>query len=137
MNTRTTLLACALAAVGTCAWAEGPLSPSWEATSAGGFTPSSTHVMGAGPGVLKGGLSRADVIAEIQQARRDGTLLPAGEAIGYPFQMKAGPAATMSAQTPESTVMGAPPQDGTTLDGYRFIGGEAGYERVVRPQGWR
>jgi hypothetical protein len=96
------------------------------------FTPASIHVMGAGPGQWKG-LTRAEVISEIQQARRDGTLLPAGEALDYPFAMKVRPAAAMSAQTPESTVMGAPRQDGTTLDGYRFIGGEAGYERVVRP----
>jgi hypothetical protein len=92
------------------------------------------HVMGAGPGVLKGNLSRADVIAEIQQARRDGTLLPAGEAIGYPFQLKVGPAGATTAQIPESTVMGGPQRSGVSLDGYRFVGGEAGYEFVGRPQ---
>jgi hypothetical protein len=89
--------------------------------------------MGAGPGVMKAPLSRADVISEIQQARRDGTLLPAGEAIGYPYPMKFGAGTATSAQVPESTVMGAPQRSGVSLDGYRFVGGEAGYEFVGRP----
>jgi hypothetical protein len=134
MKTRTSLLALTLIATGTCALAEGPLDSSFSYT---GVTPSTevashdTRVMGGAPTQWSGKLSRADVIAEMLEARRTG-MLPAGEAIGYPYPYKFAPtqAAATSPQESATQVLGGPPRDGITLDGYRFIGGEAGYESV-------
>jgi hypothetical protein len=133
MKTRTSLLALTLTAVGTCALAESPLDSSWSSTGAAPSTFAASHdttVMGGAP-ARSAGLSRADVIADVHEARRAGMLLPAGEAIGYPFPMKSAPPVTAAAPQESGTqVLGGPPRDGITLDGYRFIGGEAGYQRV-------
>lgn len=133
MKTRTSLLALTLIASGTCALAEGPLDSSFSSTGIASSTAVASHdttVMGGAP-ARSAGLSRADVIAEMHEARRAG-LLPAGEAIGYPFPLKSAPpvTATMSPEEGATQVLGGPRRDGITLDGYRFIGGEAGYERV-------
>ena len=84
---------------------------------------------GAGaPGYWKGQLTRADVEAAMQQARIEGTIAT-GDAIGYPFPMKVS-TAQASAQPSPSETLGGPPSDGLTVDGYRFVGGEAGYVYV-------
>jgi hypothetical protein len=130
MKTRTSLLALTLITAGTCALAEGPLGPSFSSTDAGSWAPQDTRVMGGPPVQSSAKLTRADVTAAIHEARRNGTLLPAGEAIGYPYPYKFAPA-TAAAMSPQesATVLGGPRRDGTTLDGYRFVGGEAGYVR--------
>jgi len=141
MKTRTSLLALTLTAAGTFALAEGPLESSFSYTDVAPSTavaPHDTRVIGGAPAHWSGRLSRADVIAEMHEARRNG-MLPAGEAIGYPYPYKSAlpVAAAMTPQESATQVLGGPPRDGITFDGYRFIGGEAGYERVGRPQGMR
>jgi hypothetical protein len=134
MNTRTSLLACTLALAGTCAWAESPLGTGLtsELAPAAAFSPSSTQVMGGPPGAWKG-LTREEVATELSEARRNGNLIPAGEAIGYPYALKGAAVGAMPTQMPEGKVMGGPPTGSVTTDGYRFVGGEAGYEFVGRP----
>jgi hypothetical protein len=90
------------------------------------------------PRLWKASLSREEVQAALRDARREGTVA-AGEAINYPVVMKPAPPPVVVLDTPEATTMGAAPEivpvvlhDGITLDGYRFVGGEAGYEFVGR-----
>ena len=80
------------------------------------------------PSYWKGQLSRAEVQAAMQQARTDGTTAT-GDAIGYPYAMKTS-SAQASVQSSSSGTLGGPPGDGLTADGYRFVGGEAGYVYV-------
>src|SRR5688500_5311914 len=134
MKTRTSLLALTLSALGTCALAEGPLDSSFSNTGAVAATGVASHdtlVMGGPPAQWRG-LSRAEVIEGIHEARRQGSMLPAGEAMDYPYSYKSSPplAGAASPRTAPTEVLGGPPRDGVTFDGYRFIGGEAGYERV-------
>lgn len=82
------------------------------------------------PSYWKGQLTRADVIAATQQARIEGSIAT-GDAIGYPYLMKASsPGAVAGAPQSPSQALGGPPGDGLTTDGYRFVGGEAGYVYV-------
>jgi hypothetical protein len=134
MKTRTSLLALTLITAGTCAMAEGPLGSSFSSTDAATSADVAQHdtrVMGSGPAKWSGKVSRADVIADMLEARRTG-MLPAGEAIGYPYPYKTSQplAAGVSPQTGTTEVLGGPPRDGINPDGYRFVGGEAGYELV-------
>jgi hypothetical protein len=80
------------------------------------------------PSYWKGQLSRSDVQAAMQQARTDGTIVT-GDASGYPYAMKTS-GAQASTQASSSQTLGGPPGDGLTTDGYRFVGGEAGYVYV-------
>ncbi|NNU44370.1 hypothetical protein [Ramlibacter montanisoli] len=46
--------------------------------------------------------------------------------------MKTLPSAVALGAMPDTRMLGAAPGDGLTIDGYRFIGGEAGYVRDER-----
>ena len=134
MNTLKAMLAAltAIAAGGACAQA-APLAY----TDAAPYTDLAvTAVSGTGaPSYWKGQLSRADVQAALQQARMEGTIAR-GEAIGYPYDMKTAPAHA-SASVSSGGALGGPPGDGLTADGYRFVGGEAGYVYVGHARGAR
>jgi hypothetical protein len=67
------------------------------------------------------------VQAAMQQARIDGTIVT-GDASGYPYAMKTSGAQASTASS--SRTLGGPAGDGLTIDGYRFVGGEAGYVYV-------
>ena len=82
-------------------------------------------------GTWKGTLSRAEVAGALRDALVAGTV-PVGDAIDYPLTAAKGLKAAGEAR-PDTTVLGAPPGDGRTIDGYRFVGGEAGYVRDVQP----
>jgi len=88
------------------------------------------------PHLWKASLSREEVQVALRDAQREGTVA-AGGANNYPVLLKHAPAPVVVLDTPEATTMGAAPalptvalHDGITLDGYRFVGGEAGYEYV-------
>lgn len=89
---------------------------------------------GGAPGQWMGQLSRADVKSATRQAQREGTIA-VGDAVGYPYPMKGTPdtQSAQSRQTAPAQVMGGPPSD-LSSDGYRFVGGEAGWI-LVGPQG--
>ena len=115
----------AIAAGGACAQA-APLAY----TDAAPYTDIAVPVVSStgAPSYWKGQLTRAEVQAAMQQARIDGTIAT-GDAIGYPFATKAS-TAQASAQPASGVTLGGPPGDGLTADGYRFVGGEAGYVYV-------
>jgi hypothetical protein len=139
MNKHITLLAFALATASTAAVAngaaQGAASASFAHTDLAPYTDvGQSGGAGAASNQWKGNLSRADVLAALQEARAAGTI-PVGEAIGYPYPVKFSPATVeaMPRATDDSRVLGGPPQSGVTSDGYRFVGGEAGYIFVGRP----
>lgn len=83
------------------------------------------------PSYWKGSLSRADVLAAMQAARASHTIAE-GDALGYPYPA---PVALEAGAPPAamSRVLGGPSSaDPLTIDGYRFVGGEAGYVFVGR-----
>jgi hypothetical protein len=84
-------------------------------------------------GTWKGTLTRAEVVAAMRGALAAGTV-PVGDAIDYPLTAgkTTGPAGAGDA-APDTSVLGAAPRDGLTIDGYRFVGGEAGYVRAPQP----
>ena len=77
-------------------------------------------------GTWKGTLSRAEVVAAMREAIATG-VVARGDAVNYPFA-----AAKVAAGEPDTRVLSAAPADDLTIDGYRFVGGEAGYVRVPR-----
>lgn len=78
----------------------------------------------------KGTLTREEVAATLREALAARTL-PVGDALDYPLAgMKTPPSPV--ALMPDTRVLGAGPGGGRTIDGYRFIGGEAGYVRDER-----
>lgn len=83
----------------------------------------------------KGTLSRAEVVDALRAAVAAHTL-PVGDAIDYPLASRNAPAAPAALDgMPDTSALGASAGDGLTIDGYRFVGGEAGYvrdDRVVR-----
>jgi len=82
-----------------------------------------------GDAAWKGTLSRAEVKAELLQARASG-LLPNGEAYDDPVAMKMAAARPLALKLPAigaRRVMGAGADESVTGDNYRFVGGEAGY----------
>lgn len=114
-----------LAAAG--AWAQAtPLSY----TDVAPYTDvASTGTAGA-PWYWKGQLTRAEVQAVMQQARMEGSIA-SGDAIGYPYLTKTSSSLAQAAPAPSSAqALGGPPADDLTTDGYRFVGGEAGYVYV-------
>ena len=89
------------------------------------------------PSYWKSQLTRDEVIAATQQARIEGSIAT-GDAIGYPYLMKASSTgAVAGAQQSPSQTLGGPPGDGLSTDGYRFVGGEAGYVYVGRGSAMR
>lgn len=121
----------------TSAWAQTtPLSHSDVAP----YTDIAVSARGsaAAPAHWKGQLSRADVVAVLRQARSDGTIA-VGDALGYPTLMKATPLAAqaIAPTAPAGQVMGGPPDDDRTGDGYRFVGGEAGWVQHGLPNALR
>lgn len=89
---------------------------------------------GGAPPTWKGQLSRADVVAAMRQARSEGTIA-VGDALNYPaYPMKVEPPAAQAGPSAAGQVMGGPPDDGVTSDGYKFVGGEAGWIYVGRPR---
>lgn len=143
MKSRISLLAFALAAASTAALADEASTPKLAYTDLAPYTDvGSPAVRGsaAAQRIWKGNLSRADVIAAMREARANGTIA-VGDAVGYPYPLKAAPAtaeAAPAAAPPDRKVMGASPADAdVTLDGYRFVGGEAGYIFVGRPKASR
>ena len=89
------------------------------------------------PSHWKGQLTRDQVIAATHQARIEGSIAT-GDAIGYPYLMKtSSPGAPALAQQSTGQSLGGPPGDGLTSDGYRFVGGEAGYVYVGRGSAMR
>lgn len=117
MNTRNTLLALALTAAAAPAFAQDIY------TNVAPYTDGPTPVS-----VWKGSLSRSDVIEQLMQAQRSGTL-PVAYDISVAPAMKFTPDAQGMASAPDHSVLGGARAD-MTLDGHRFIGGEAGYSRV-------
>ncbi len=83
-------------------------------------------------GTWKGTLSRAEVVAAMRGALAAGTV-PVGDAIDYPLTTGKTTLFAAGEAVPDTTVLGAAPVDGRTIDGYRFVGGEAGYVRDVQP----
>lgn len=80
----------------------------------------------------KGTLTREEVAAALRDALAARTL-PVGDALDYPLAgMKTPPTAAALGAMPDTTVLGASPGGGLTIDGYRFVGGEAGYVRDER-----
>ena len=80
----------------------------------------------------KGQLSRAEVTDALLQARSAGTIA-VGDAVGYPQVMKVSPPTVQTAQPRAPTqVLGGPSQE-VSGDGYRFVGGEAGYIYIGQP----
>ena len=82
------------------------------------------------PQYWKGSLSRSEVIGALQAARSE--TLAVGDAIDYPLAVGHRPTTSMAIRFrgADPTVMGGPPTGNLTIDGYRFVGGEAGYEKV-------
>ena len=122
------VLAAAMAAASVPALAD-KASPDPAATTA----PAASADLSGNGAPWKGTLTRAEVTAEFLNARASGTL-PVSDAYDDPMVMKmAGPQwqprplalPRFTASAPQ--VMGAAPSDPVTLDGYRFVGGEAGY----------
>jgi hypothetical protein len=141
MNKHITLLAFAFATASTAAGANGmaqdAATTSFAHTDLAPYTdigPSGSGGAGAASHQWKGDLSRADVLAALRAARAEGTI-PVGEAIGYPYPMKSSvtTAEAMPRMADDGRILGGPPQTGVTTDGYRFVGGEAGYIFVGRP----
>lgn len=139
MNKHTTLLAVVLAAASTAAGADGTAQGAGFAAFAHtDVAPYTDLVQADGRGTAaaasqwKSNLSREDVLAALRAARAEGTI-PVGEAIGYPYPMKASPATAeaMARTDNDARVLGGPPSSGVTIDGYRFVGGEAGYVRTL------
>jgi hypothetical protein len=124
MKIRIVTLAAAL-----CVTATGALAQQADALAYTDQAPY-TDIARTAPHAWKGARSRADVLAELQQARASGTI-PVGEAMDYPSTMKFTPVAgrTMARtdRAPQLTVLGGPPDRSLTIDGYQFVGGEAGY----------
>lgn len=84
-------------------------------------------------GTWKGTLSRADVVAAMRDALAAGAAgaVARGDAVNYPLASKAA-ARSMLDSAPDTRVLSAAPADDLTIDGYRFVGGEAGYVPVQR-----
>jgi hypothetical protein len=93
-----------------------------------------TGVGGGAPSQWKGQLSRAEVLDSLRQARSEGTT-PVGDAIDYPDLMKKAPLSARAEQPkrPQTQVLGGP-RDDVSGDGYRFVGGEAGFIFVGKPE---
>lgn len=84
------------------------------------------------PSSWKGTLTREEVAATLREALAARTL-PVGDALDYPLAgMKTPPSAAALGAMPDTRLLGAAPSNGLTIDGYRFIGGEAGYVRDER-----
>lgn len=95
------------------------------------IVPSARSSAGA-PSYWKGQLSRAEVIDALRQAQRDG-MVTVGDAVDYPVLIKVPTIAQSEQSQPsDAQVMGGPPLD-LTGDGYRFVGGEAGWIYVGPP----
>lgn len=142
MNSRHSILALAITAATTCALADGAsTTSSLSYTDMAPYTdvvPSGARTAAGTRNVWKGTLSREEVSAALREARSSGTV-PVGDAVGYPYPMKVAPAtaAAPGATPTETQVLGGPPDDGLTSDGYRFVGGEAGYIFIGRPKAAR
>jgi hypothetical protein len=141
MTCRISVLAVAIAAVGSGAFAQDEPTALISYTDAAPYSdlgPSGPHgTVAAAKSYWKGHLSRAEVIAALHEARINGTI-PVGEAIGYPYPFKSARVVTEALPTDPVTVvtiLGAGPDSDLTHDGYRFVGGEAGYVFVGRPGG--
>jgi hypothetical protein len=141
MNKHITLLAFAFATASTAAGANGMAQDAASASFAHTDLAPYTDIglsdgRGGAPASnqWKGDLSRADVLAALRAARAEGTI-PVGEAIDYPYPMKSSMATAeaMPRTMDDGRILGGPPQTGVTSDGYRFVGGEAGYIFVGRP----
>ena len=113
MTTSKTLLALAIAA------ASLPVHAQWAPTAPFADEPTSTS------SYWNGALSRAEVVNELFEARRSGILLTGHDTPDYPMLIKVTPPAMAS--THDTSVLGGAGSDGLTIDGYRFVGGEAGY----------
>ncbi|MET0542810.1 MAG: DUF4148 domain-containing protein [Variovorax sp.] len=116
MTTRNTLLALAITA------ATVPAVAQTAYTDVAPFTDTSVS---AGS-TWKGTLSRTDVLNALNEARSAGTLPVSHEIADYPASIKFTPAPAMAA-APRTAVLGGAGSASVTLDGYRFVGGEAGY----------
>ncbi len=77
-------------------------------------------------GTWKGTLSRADVVAQMRDALAAGAVAR-GDAVNYPLAGR-----KTADAAPDTRVLSAAPADDLTIDGYRFVGGEAGYVPVQR-----
>jgi hypothetical protein len=131
MNVRASLLVLSLAAASGYAIADPAFTGEVRYTDAAPYSDLVPQRSASGtPQFWKGQLSRSDVLAALQAARAD-MVLASGEAIDYP--LRSGPAPTTAmvirSRGADATVMGGPPARTVTIDGYRFVGGEAGYER--------
>lgn len=121
------MFAALTAAAAGCACAQATLSYTDAAPYTDIAVPARTS---AGTPLWKGQLTRSEVQAAMRQARTEGTIAM-GEAIDYPYPAKASASSALAAagQAPVQ-VLGGPPGDGLTVDGYRFVGGEIGYAYV-------
>lgn len=121
------MFAALTAAAAGCACAQATLSYTDAAPYTDIAVP--TRTSGGAP-LWKGQLTRSEVQAAMRQARTEGTIAT-GEAMDYPYAAKtpASSALATAGQAPVQ-VLGGPPGDGLTVDGYRFVGGEIGYAYV-------
>lgn len=128
MNVRASLLVLSLAAASGYAIADSAYTGEVRYTDAAPYSDLVPQRSAAGtPQFWKGNLSRSDVIGALQAARA-GSMLAVGDAVDYPLQPGHVPTAmAIRSRGADATVMGAPPAGNLTHDGYRFVGGEAGW----------
>lgn len=116
MTIRKNLLALAILAAGVSTFAQSPQTdPIFYTDDRINLT--SNH--------WKGSLSRSEVVHDLEQARRNGTM-PVAHDISE--LMKFTPPVTAAA--PDTGVVGASGAPDVTVDGYRLVSGEIGYIQV-------
>jgi hypothetical protein len=129
MNVRASLLVLSLAAASGYAIADSAYTGEVRYTDAAPYSDLVPQRSATGsPQFWKGNMSRSDVVGALQAARAS-NLLAVGEAIDYPLPSGHAPTTAMAIRSrgADATVMGAPPAGNLTHDGYRFVGGEAGW----------
>ena len=131
MSMRATLLVLSLAALSGPALADEASSGVLRYTDVAPYSDVKPQRSAAGtPQYWKGNLSRSDVIGALQAARSE--TRGVGDAVDYPLTVGHVPTTSMVIRSrgADPTVMGGPPTSNLTIDGYRFVGGEAGYVKV-------
>jgi hypothetical protein len=131
MLMRASFIALSLAALGGQALADSAPTGQVRYTDAAPYSDLQPQRSASGtPQLWKGDLSRSEVLGALQAARSE--TLAVGDAIDYPLRVGHMPTTSMLIRSrgADPTVMGGPPTSNTTIDGYRFVGGEAGYVKV-------
>lgn len=130
MINRISLVAIALAAASTAAVAQTGRTSSLSYTDVAPYTDLVAPTPRASVEVgrdWKGNMPSTAASAPAEEAPIAG-VIPVAE---QPYPVKDTPLAGVSG-TPATSIMAGPPNDGLTFDGYRFVGGEAGYVYIGR-----